>query len=434
MGSTQSARCRRDAQRGLDDLQEERTDRHVGTGRAVDRGELGVVPETAARPVECVDLVARDPECRLELVLLIDRDGVPDPDRVEGRRRDGHHDPPEWVRGAAFVGVGAACDAAIDGEAVPPPSSSRSRCRSRRRSCSRRPPRSTAGQQLRCRRPAIASRRRSASPSGRPHAPLRRGTPRWRRHRPRRALGSRAQIRRRCRSRSEDGGRLVRADRAPRSLSSVLLILDLLLVPASRITAGWRGPTATRPGPPGRVPGGPASTPRRSASLDAHDREVLADVHRDGGSVGVGHVGLVLGVSVRVCLDPDDRPARDLRLRRGLDLRRGVAGERRLVAALAAPRLTAAGPAVGRWRGRGGGQGSSRPTSSSPSPDRCSPRSRSRSSRRPGRRRSRRPAPPSGDGPRGWWTWMWPPFVDYASEAGVSRLSLGGLGTAWEAT
>ena len=29
---------------------------------------------------------------------------------------------------------------------------------------------------------------------------------------------------------------------------------------------------------------------------------------------------------------------------------------------------------------------------------------------------------------------MWPPFVDYASEAGVSRLSLGGLGTAWEAT
>ena len=56
---------------------------------------------------------------------------------------------------------------------------------------------------------------------------------------------------------------------------------------------------------------------------------------------------LVGRVAVGVGLDADDRPVRDLRLRGGLDLRRGIAREERLVASLVAPRVLRVGAAEG---------------------------------------------------------------------------------------
>jgi len=52
-----------------------------------------------------------------------------------------------------------------------------------------------------------------------------------------------------------------------------------------------------------------------AAGLDAHDVEVLVDVHRHRRSVGLQHVRLVGGVAVAVGLHAEDGAARDLRLR-----------------------------------------------------------------------------------------------------------------------
>jgi hypothetical protein len=81
---------------------------------------------------------------------------------------------------------------------------------------------------------------------------------------------------------------------------------------------------------------------RALAALDADDVEVRVDVDGDGRTVGLRHVRFVLRVTVRVGLDPDDRAARDLGLRRGRDLGESVAGQERLIAPLVTPRLTAA--------------------------------------------------------------------------------------------
>jgi len=60
---------------------------------------------------------------------------------------------------------------------------------------------------------------------------------------------------------------------------------------------------------------------------------------------------LVLGVPVGVGLDADDRAAADLALRNGRDLGERVACERRLVAALPAPKRDGFGAAAGVFEG-----------------------------------------------------------------------------------
>jgi hypothetical protein len=92
------------------------------------------------------------------------------------------------------------------------------------------------------------------------------------------------------------------------------------------------------------------------ARLDAHDLELL--VHVDGGPrpIRLHDVGFVRRVAVGVRLHADDRGTGDLGERGLPHLGRGVAGQQRLVAALATPRVLGVRGARGRVdyrRGRG---------------------------------------------------------------------------------
>src|SRR5437763_16406602 len=78
-----------------------------------------------------------------------------------------------------------------------------------------------------------------------------------------------------------------------------------------------------------------------AAGVDAHEVEVLVEVHRDRRPAGLHPGRLVGGVTVGVGLDADDRAARHLLLGNRCHFRQSVAGEGRLVRALAAPRPAA---------------------------------------------------------------------------------------------
>src|SRR5581483_4912590 len=98
-GIDTAVRHARGAQGDLHRAEQHRPDDDGLAGRAVDRAELGVVTEAAARAVERADLVredlARDGE-----VAAVDDDGRGRPERPEARRlRPLLHDAPECVTG-----------------------------------------------------------------------------------------------------------------------------------------------------------------------------------------------------------------------------------------------------------------------------------------------------------------------------------------------